>query len=51
MGLVKFELKRLVGRPRRLWADIIKMNLQRDGVGECGMDFIWPRLRLSGELL
>jgi hypothetical protein len=34
--------KRPLGRPRRRWVDSIKMDLKRDGMGWCGLD--WPGL-------
>jgi hypothetical protein len=38
-----------VGRPRRRWADNIKMDLRE--VGWIGMDWIWLRIGSSGGLL
>jgi hypothetical protein len=35
---VKIELKKLIGKPRDKWKVIIKMNIQRDKVGKCGLD-------------
>jgi len=34
----KPEGKRSLGRPRRRWADNIKMDLQEVGCGGCGLD-------------
>jgi hypothetical protein len=34
----KPEGKRPLGRPRRIWEDNIKMNLQEVGCGGCGLD-------------
>jgi hypothetical protein len=36
----KSEGKRPLGRPRRRWVDSITMDLKRDGMGWCGVDWI-----------
>jgi hypothetical protein len=46
----KPEGKRALGRPRRRWADSIRLDLGEMGWG--GMDWIvWPKIRTVGELL
>jgi hypothetical protein len=45
----KPDWKRSLGRPRRMWADIIKMNLRENGMIEIGL--IWLRIGTSGGLL
>jgi hypothetical protein len=35
---MKPEERRALGRPRRIWEDNIKMDLQRSGMGRHGLD-------------
>jgi hypothetical protein len=46
------EQRRPLGKPRLIWEDNIKMDLQEVGLGGGGMDqLIWLRIRTDGRLL
>jgi hypothetical protein len=36
--LGKPEGKRPLGRPRRMWEDVIRMDLREEWLGVCGLD-------------
>jgi hypothetical protein len=46
----KPEGKRPLGRPRRRWVDIIRMDLGEVGWGDV-TGFVWFRIGTGGELL
>jgi hypothetical protein len=47
----KPEGKRPLGRPRRRWVDIVKMDLREIGWGGMWTGSIWLTIGTSGELL
>jgi hypothetical protein len=46
----KPEGKKPLGRPRRIWEDNTKMDLQEVGWGTC-TEFIWLRIGTGGGLV
>jgi hypothetical protein len=47
----KPEGKRPLGRPRRRWDDVIRMEIREIGLGGGWMGFDWIRTGTSGRLL
>jgi hypothetical protein len=49
--VTKSERKGQLGRARRRWEEIIRMDLKSNKMGRCGVGFIWLRTGTSGGLL